>query len=166
MADANGDLAALLPGREVTVHPVGQAPETLTLMPFYFGALPRAVKLLRPVTDAVRSAGIAGFDGKDFALAPDWPMRLPQLMDEGGEALLEFVAFAVKKPRLWFDTLGTDDGIALTKAAFEVNGDFFVRKVAPMLGMSVQPEKAAAGEPSSPDSSSPATTGTTSSATP
>ena len=163
MADADkGDLAALLPGRDVTLS----TGEVLTLMPFYFGQLPRAIKLLRPVTDAVRAAGIAGFDGKDFALAPDWPLRLPQLMDEGGEALVEFVAFAVKKPRAWFDELGSDDGIALTKTAFEVNGDFFARRVAPMLGMSIQPEKAATGEPSSPASAPADTVGTTSSATP
>lgn len=162
MSDADkGDLAALLPGRDVTLS----TGEVLTLMPFYFGQLPRAIKLLRPVTDAVRAAGIAGFDGKDFALAPDWPLRLPQLMDEGGEALVEFVAFAVKKPRAWFDELGSDDGIALTKAAFEVNGEFFAKKVAPMLGMSMA-APAPTGAPSSPDSSPPATVGETSSPTP
>ena len=87
-------------------------------------------------------------------------------MEEGGEARVELVAFAVKKPRAWFDELGSDDGIALTKAAFEVNGDFFARRVAPMLGMSIQPEKAATGEPSSPASAPADTVGPTSSATP
>ncbi len=160
--DKGGDLAALLPGREVTLS----TGESLTLVPFYFGQLPRAIKLLRPVTDSVRSAGIAGFDGANFALAGDWPLRIPQLMDEAGEALIEFVAFAVGKPRAWFDTLGADDGICLTKAAFEVNGDFFVRKVAPMLGMSVPAQSPAIGAPSSPDSPTPATVGETSSPTP
>ncbi len=162
MSDADkGDLAALFPGREVTLS----TGETLELAPFAFGKLPRAIKLLRPVTDAVRAAGIAGFDGKDFALASGWPLRLPQLMDEAGEALVEFVGFAVGKPRAWFDTLGADDGIALTRAAFEVNGDFFVKRVAPMLGMSVG-APAPTGAPSLPDSSPPATTGETSPATP
>ncbi len=156
------DLDTLFPGREVALS----TGEKIELAPFYFGQLPKAVKLLRPVTEAVRSAGIAGFDGANFSLANDWPLRLPQLMDEAGEALIEFVAFAANKPRVWFDTLGSDDGIALAKAAFEVNGDFFVRKVAPMLGMSAKPKTATAGEPSPPDSSTPATAGPTSSATP
>jgi len=130
-------------GQEVTA-----GGETITLKPFTFGQLPRAIKLLRPITDAVGDAGIASFDGGDFRLAADWPLRLPVLMDEAGEALVSFVAFAIGKPREWFDTLGADEGIALTKAAFEVNGDFFVKRIAPMLGMAV-PKKAepAAGEP-------------------
>jgi hypothetical protein len=141
------DLDKLLPaGTEVTA-----GGETLTLKPFTFGQLPRAIKLLRPVTEAVGDAGIARFDKGDFFLAPDWPLRLPALMDEAGEALVSFVAFACGKPREWFDTLGADEGIALTKAAFEVNGDFFVKRIAPMLGMAL-PKKAepATGEPSPP----------------
>jgi hypothetical protein len=150
------DLDKLFPGREVTVG--GQ---TIALRPFYFGELPKAVRLLRPVTEAVRGAGIASFDGQTFGLAADWPLLLPKLMDEGGEALLDFVAFASHQPREWFDTLAADEGIALTKAVFEVNGDFFVQKIAPLMGMAVAPQAPATGEPSSPDSSLPATTGAT-----
>jgi hypothetical protein len=161
MSDTDkGDLAVLFPEREVTLS----TGEKLELKPFAFGKLPRAIRLLRPVTDAVRAAGIAGFDGTNFALAPDWPLRLPQLMDEGGEALVEFVGFAIGKPREWFDELGADDGIALTKAAFEVNGDFFARRVAPMLGMSIPRPAAATGEPSPADSAASATPGMTSNA--
>jgi hypothetical protein len=75
-----------------------------------------------------------------FSLAADWPLRLPQVMDEAGESLLEFVAFAIGKPRAWFDDLEGDEGIALTKLVFETNGDFFVRRIAPMLGLAVQGE--------------------------
>ncbi len=174
MADADkGDMASLLPDRELTVRPVGsitgqeQAPETLAIRPFFFGQLPKAIRLLRPVTDAVRAAGIASIEGTEFRLVSDWPLRLPQLMDEAGEAVVGFVAFAISKPREWFDTLPADDGIKITKAVFEVNADFFGQRVAPMLGMSFQPvEKVATGEPSSADSSAPATAGQTSSATP
>lgn len=140
------DLDKLMPEpREITA-----GGETFTLRPFTFGQLPKAIKLLRPITEAVTSAGIAKFEGKDFFLAPDWPLKLPILMDEAGESLVGFVAFAIGKPREWFDTLGADEGIALTKAAFEVNGDFFVKKVAPMLGMSTPVATPPAGVPSSP----------------
>lgn len=138
------DLDKLLPsGREVTV-----GGETLTLLPFTFGQLPKAVKLLRPVTEAVGAAGIVSLDGTAVRLAADWPLKLPALMDDAGEALLQFIAFASGKPRTWFDTLGADDGIELTKAVFEANGDFFVKRIAPRLGMAVPTPEA--GAPSSP----------------
>lgn len=124
--------------------------ETLTLRPFTFGQFPKAIKLLRPITDAVQDAGIAGMSAAGFSLAPDWPLRLPQVMDEAGESVIEFVAFATGKPREWFDDLAADEGLALTKAVFEVNGDFFVRRIAPKLGLAIQPEASQeAGAPSS-----------------
>ena len=140
------DLDKLLPaGLDVKLG----SGETLTLQPFKFGQLPKAIKLLRPVTDAVGGAGIARFDGGNFYLAPDWPLRLPALMDEAGESLLAFVAFASGMPREFVDGLQSDDGIALTKAAFQVNGDFFIARIAPRLGMAT-PKIPQAGAPSSP----------------
>lgn len=124
--------------------------ENLTLRPFTFGQLPKAVKLLRPVIDAVGGAGIARLEGDKFILEADWPLKLPELMDKAGESLVGFVAFAVGKPREWFDSVAADEGIALTKAAFEVNGDFFVKRIAPMLGMAVPKAAPPTGEPSSP----------------
>jgi hypothetical protein len=151
----DGGLSVLFPGEEVKA-----GGETITVKPFMFGQFPRAMKLLRPITDAVRSAGIAGFDGKRFFFAQDWPLRLPQLMDEVGEPLLEFIGFAAGKPRSWFDTIPPDEGIALARAAFQVNASFFVQRIAPSLGLAVQAET---GEPLSPLSSEPVTPETASS---
>lgn len=136
----------------------------VSVLPFYFGQWPRAIRLFRPVVEAVRAAGIAGFNGTEMALAADWPLLLPRVMDEAGEALIEFVAYAInkdedqaaQKKRAWFDTLDGDDGIAITKAVFEVNGDFFARRIAPMLGLAIQ-QRQAGGGPSSPVSSPTAT---------
>jgi len=147
------DLKALFPGRDLTLS----TGEVLALQPLYFGQFPAAIRLMRPVTEAVQASGIAGFSGAGLVLAPDWAMRLPQLMDEAGEALIAFVAFATGKPRPWFDTLGADDGIALTKAVFETNADFFIKRIAPLLGLAIQPPAGEGGAASSPDSS---TTGT------
>lgn len=151
------DLKTLFPGRDVTLS----TGEVLALKPFYFGQFPSAIRLMRPVTEAVQSSGIAGFSGTGFVLASDWAMRLPQLMDEAGEALIEFIAFSTNKQRSWFDVLGADDGIALTKAVFEVNADFFVQRIAPLVGLAIQPqavtETVETGAASSPDSSQPAT---------
>lgn len=165
MTQTASDLETLAPEPTVVVIHGG---EKIEVHEFKFGHWPRAIKLFRPVTDAVQRAGIAGFNGAGLTLAPDWAMRLPQIMDEGGEALIDFVGFAIGKPRGWFDTLGGDDGIALTKAVFETNGSFFLRKISPLLGLSIgqdqAPAAAADGVPSSPDSSPAATAATASTA--
>jgi uncharacterized protein (UPF0264 family) len=140
------DINTLFPIEEATFNG-----ETIKVEPFKFGQFPKAIKLLRPITDAVKDAGIAGMSAAGFSLAPDWPMRLPQVMDEAGEALIEFVAFATNKQRSWFDDLDADEGIALTKLVFEVNGDFFVQRIAPKLGLAVQSQASPeTGEQSSP----------------
>lgn len=153
MADSDLDVLAPVP-REVKVR----GGEVISLLPLFFGQWPRAIRLFRPITDAVQSAGIAGFSGAGLTLAPDWALRLPQVMDEAGEALILFVAFAASKPREWFDSLGGDDGIALTRAVFEVNGDFFVKRIAPMLGLAIQPTDPAQDGAALSPASSPADT--------
>jgi hypothetical protein len=137
-----------------TLFPVEEAKfkgETIKVEPFKFGQFPKAIKLLRPITDAVKDAGIAGMSAAGFSLAPDWPLRLPQVMDEAGEALIEFLGFAIGKPREWFDDLDADEGIALARLVFETQGDFFVQRIAPKLGLAVQgSESPATGAESSP----------------
>lgn len=145
MTEAKSDIKTLFPGREETFKG-----EKIKVEPFKFGQFPRAIRLLRPITDAVQDAGIASMSASGFSLAADWPLRLPQIMDEAGEALMEFVAFATGKPREWFDDMDADEGIALTKLVFEVNGDFFVQRIAPKLGLAVPEASPATGEPSSP----------------
>jgi hypothetical protein len=148
------DLEKLLPEREITI-----AGEAITVRPFFFGQLPKAVKLLRPIAEALRETGIASLDGNSLALAPDWALRLPQLFEDAGEPLVEFVAFAVGKPRAWFDTLAADEGVKLTRAVFEANASFFVEKIAPLVGMQPVAVATETGAPSSPDSYLPATPG-------
>ena len=107
-------------------------------------------------------------DGTSIKLASDWPLKLPQIVAEGGEALMDVLSYMTGKPRAWFDTLPMDDGIALTRALFEVNGDFFAQRIAPMLPVAVtstEPSQAdSAGAQSSLDLSSTATAETTSAA--
>lgn len=156
------DLAVLFPGKEVTAQG-----ETLTVVPFFFGQFPKAIKLMQPVAQALRGSDIMDFSqdgGKvNFKISPDWVLKLPQIMAEGGEALIEMVAFATSKPRKWFDTLPGDEGVNLTKAVLEVNADFFVRKMLPIFGPVASP---AIGGSSSAALSEPAIAGTTSAATP
>lgn len=160
------DLETLFPQREVVVRG-----GTITVLPLFFGQYPKAMKLMRPLFETVKDAGIfyvvENQEKKtvNFAIAPDWPLKLPQLIEEGGEALIAFLGFCIAKPREWFDAVPGDEGFELTKAVFEANADFFSKRILPMLqkmGVANPPT----GDVSSPVSSEPAIAGTTSSATP
>jgi hypothetical protein len=131
------DLKALFPGQEVEV-----AGETITVLPLFFGQYPQAVKLLKPVAESLSSSGIIKFvqTGPDvnFKIAKDWALLLPEIMIEGGEAIIQFLAFAISKPRPWFDKLPADDGLKLAQAVFSANADFFVKRIRPLLGQMVK----------------------------
>lgn len=155
------ELDTLFPGREIAVGGL-----SLTLQPFTFGQLPKATKLLKPVVSTLSDVGMFGVDAgapgeSRFLLAPDWPLKIVDAMAEGGDALLEFLAFAAGQPRSWFDTLPADDGIALAQAVFEINADFFSRRVLPKLGLLPSD-----GATSLPSSSQQGTDAATSTATP
>jgi hypothetical protein len=144
------DLQTLLPEREVTAKG-----EVLTIAPFFFGQLPKAVKLIQPLAQALGTAQVLTIDGTTVRLSADWPLKLPQIVAEGGEALIDLIAFVTGKPRAWFDTLGTDEGISLTRVVIEVNADFFAKKVAPMLPVAINQDGAPSGFDSSSSASPP-----------
>lgn len=141
------DLEILNPDREITIS--GQA---IILKPFAFGQLGKAAKLLKPVAETVAGANIfrATAEGGElkFFLAGDWLFRMVDLLAEGGDDLIGFLAFATGQPREFVENLLPDDGIALTKAVFEVNSDFFVRRVLPLLGLSPTGEKSSSSSSS------------------
>ncbi|OYV99038.1 MAG: hypothetical protein B7Z62_02045 [Deltaproteobacteria bacterium 37-65-8] len=145
------DLETLFPDREITVGGT-----SLTVSPFPFGKMPKVMALAKPIVKALGDAGIMAInENGTIGVNSSWPLHIVDLFADAGEDLIALVAFLTGQPRDWFDTLGQDDGIALTKKVFEVNADFFVKKVLPMLGLSFAP--ATDGAPSSPDSSGPAT---------
>lgn len=88
----------------------------LVISPLVIGDLPAMLKAVRPF--------IAQLQGE-----PDWLL----LLCEHGQSLLSALALASRQPRDWVDTLALDDAITLAAAVFEVNADFFVRRVAPKI---------------------------------
>lgn len=170
MANAEaGDLAVLLPGREVIAKG-----ETLVVMPLFFGQYPKAIKLVRPLATVVTQSGafsakpVKGADGKEtmsLSVSDDWLSALPLILEQGGEALIQFFAFAINKPREWFDTLPGDEGFAVAKAILQENADFFARKIRPQLeslGLVSMVQTDQAGEQSSQSSAASDTVGPTS----
>jgi hypothetical protein len=113
------------------------AGEEITILPFTFGQLPKAMKLMLPVVDSLKSSGILKTDEGNLTIANDWMLRLPEIMVEGGEPLMQLCAFSSGKSRDWLDSVQSDEGIAIAMSIFEVNADFFRKRVAPMMGLSV-----------------------------
>lgn len=136
------DLKALFPGMEVAA-----GGETITVSPFVFGQLPKVAKCFASIKGVIEGG------------------NLIEIASAGGEDLLQLLCLAVGKPRAWLDTLQSDEGLALMAAVIQVNRDFFVQRLAPVLQRLTQAMNGT-GAPSLPGSSEPATDGATSQATP
>lgn len=132
------DLDVLVPQPQV----VDLAGQRLAISPLVLGELPAMLKAVQPF--AQRLAG-----------EPDWLA----LLSDHGDALLTGLAIASRQPREWVDALALDDAITLAATVFEVNADFFVRRLAPSIaqvGERLAPILSAGTTPS-PGSSPPAT---------
>lgn len=116
-------------------------------MPLQVGELPTFVRAISPIA-------------QKFGTNPDWW----RLLTEDGDALIDAMAIACRKPREWVASLTLDDGVTLADAIFEVNLNFFIQRVLPMLtGASIRLQQRASGAKpgtgaiSSSDLSTPAT---------
>lgn len=134
---SGNDLDVLIPGRDVTCKG-----EIVRVLPVAFGRYPKAIQLLRPIATALQASGIfhlsvdKGEDGKptaSFKMEEDWLAVIPKLLEDCGEPLMQFFAFAINQPRHWLDSLDADEGLALAVAIFGENADFLVRRILPML---------------------------------
>ncbi|WKB50858.1 hypothetical protein [Eleftheria terrae] len=111
--DATMDLDVISPPA-VTVNVAG---ERLEIRPLVLGELPAVLKAVRPFAS-------------QLSAEPEWLT----LLCEHGEALLQTLSLAARRPREWIDRLAVDEALVLAGAVFEVNADFFVRRVAPRIG--------------------------------
>lgn len=86
----------------------------IEITPLRVGEFPAMLRAIRPFAE-------------QLAGEPDWLA----LLAEHGEALLDALSLACRRPREWVDGLDLDDALQLAAAVFEVNADFFVARVAP-----------------------------------
>ena len=108
-----GDTFAALPPVPVTLVIGG---ERLELTPLKVGDLPAFARAVQPVAASLSAS-------------PDWLA----LLAEQGEAVIDAVAIASRRPPEWVTNLALDDAVRLAEAVFEVNADFFIQRVLPSL---------------------------------
>ncbi|MGH7343280.1 MAG: DUF6631 family protein [Candidatus Rokuibacteriota bacterium] len=86
--------------------------ETIEISPLRIGELPAFTRAIKPFAEQ-----LAG------------EMHWPSLVADHGEAVLEALAIATRRPREWVDGLALDEAVTLASAVFEANADFFIRRV-------------------------------------
>ena len=91
----------------------------LELTPIRLGELPRLLAVVRPLAEEITSD-------------PDWMA----LLGRHGDAVLDLLAITTRRERAWINDLSLEDAVQLAAAVFEVNADFFVRRVAPSIARS------------------------------
>ena len=107
------DTFAALPPVPVTLVIGG---ERLELAPLKVGDVPAFARAVQPVAASLSAS-------------PDWLA----LLAEHGEAVIDAVAIASRRPPEWVTNLALDDAVRLAEAVFEVNADFFIQRVLPSL---------------------------------
>ena len=107
------DTFAALPPVPVTLVIGG---ERLDLTPLKVGDVPAFARAVQPVAASL-------------SVSPDWLA----LLAEHGEAVIDAIAIASRRPPEWVTNLEIDDAVRLAEAVFEVNADFFIQRVLPSL---------------------------------
>lgn len=121
----NDELAVLEPsGSSVTYNG-----EQITVLPLPIGRIPQLVRVARPVIETVLSLDAIP-DENDPRLVP----LLLELVEAHGEKVFEAVGICIGKPAEFVGRGGMDEFVTLAQQVWEVNRDFFVLKLAPLLG--------------------------------
>ena len=107
------DTFAVLPPVPVFVEITG---ERIDLSPLKVGELPAFARAVQPL--AAR-----------LSASPDWLA----LLADHGEAVIEAIAIASRRPRDWVASLDLDEAVRLAESVFEVNADFFIRRLLPSV---------------------------------
>lgn len=90
--------------------------ETIELTPIKIGELPALSRAVQPLTS-------------HLCASPDWLA----LIAEHGDALIDALVIAVRRPREWVAALELDDAVKLASTVFEVNADFFIQRLLPSI---------------------------------
>jgi len=111
--------------------------EVLDIKPLTIGALPKLVRTARPVIDA-----ILALDNLPAEDSPEMAGLVMDLIENHSEQVFVAAAICIGKPAEWVEGGGIDEFVTLAKKVFEVNHDFFVLRLGPLLAdRAAKPEK-------------------------
>jgi len=128
--------------------------EELELRPLKIGQLPRLVRAARPVIDAVLS-----LEALPDENSGDMVTLVMDLIGNHDEQVFEAASICTGKPADWLRDGDIDEFVLLAIKVFEVNRDFFARRLAPLLGGRAEAlVSVASGAGRTPSSSSSSTT--------
>lgn len=121
----SNELTQLFPtGKEISIND-----ENLTIKPFKFGELPKVFKAIGPLTSTLGNI----LQNRDINFS-----SIAALIMEGGDSIIDLMVIGSRKPRDWVDELEMDQGVEVLTAIFEVNADFFIRKVLPLVNTKME----------------------------
>ena len=107
------DTFAVLPPVPIYVEIAG---ERIDLSPLKVGEVPAFARAVQPIAASLSAS-------------PDWLA----LLAEHGDAVIEAVAIAARRPRDWVMNLDLDEAVRLAEAVFAVNADFFIQRLLPSV---------------------------------
>jgi hypothetical protein len=90
--------------------------ERIDLTPLKVGEVPAFARAVQPVAASLSAS-------------PDWLA----LMAEHGDAVIDAVAIASRRPREWVAALDLDEAVRLAEAVFGVNANFFIQRLLPSV---------------------------------
>lgn len=107
------DTFVVLPPVPVFVEIAG---ERIDLSPLKVGEVPAFARAVQPIAASLSAS-------------PDWLA----LLADHGEAVIAAVAIAARRPVDWVAGLDLDEAVQLAESVFEVNADFFIRRLLPRV---------------------------------
>lgn len=107
------DLKTLVPQEVVT---------GVEVHPFKFIQIPRVMEVLGQYLNVLGS-----LDDLDLNSVAQ------MLLLDGGEGIFELILLSTGKDRAWLETLSSDEGVLILAKVIELNFDFFVQRVTPVL---------------------------------
>lgn len=108
---------------------VGCRGEKLEIRPLTVGQLPKLVRAARPVIDAVLALDALPDEDDDGALVD----LVLDLVEHHGESVVAAVSICTGKSEDWIEGADLAEFVELAQKIFEVNRDFFVQRLGPLL---------------------------------
>ena len=110
--------------------------EVLEIKQIRVGQISRALRIAHPFYESLTQAKDSAKKSKDLG---EYGFDVYRLVMENTDSIIDMVALLCNKDREWVEELSLDDLIALFSAIVEVNLDFFIQRLLPLLsGLAVE----------------------------